>query len=395
MIYNIGKNIFYHQQLENIFSFLLGLLAFIIHPYYVILLVTLLQLKIKINFFYFIPIYIFILSLYWSTRVIGVSWDGGFDDAPAYLDQFLIISKSNFITLISNFFSESFISNTELTFTLLLYFISFLTTSPNIFLFILYFAILIILSYTSFLISKRYFLLILTLIFFGIGAFIEQGALSLLRSTLGSVVFFYGVFLFEKNKIKSIFILFLSCLIHLALIPFYFLVLFIFKTKLFNNYFKLFLFATLIVFILQIFSTNLLEQFGRLNYLYTDQPIIILEVIKYSFILLIYFIYFNFKQLSNPEKISFFLIALITNLYIFFPNFIFMTGRYVYIIQLFIAFLIFKIFLRVKNKNIISITIIFLFIRKMFILNHSEFILSAFPNFIEPFSPFFQIIRHL
>jgi hypothetical protein len=394
MMHNLYTKTFHNNQFENLLSFYFALIAFFIHPYYILLILTLLQLIIKIKFYYFIPVYILILSLYWSTRIVGISWEGGFDDAPAYIEQFLNTSKLDIYSIITNFFKESFFSNGEIFFTLLLYLISLITINPTFFLFIIYLIILSLLSYTTYLISKRYYLLILSLVFFGIGAFLEQGALSLLRSTLGSVVFFLGVFLYQKNKKSSFFILFLSCFIHLALIPIFLFILFIIKTKFISSYFKLFFFTIIIVFILQITSKNLLESFGRLNYLYENQSIILFETIKYLVILFIYFIYFKFENLSTEEKISLFLISLILNLYIFFPNFIFMTGRYAYIIQLFIAFLTFKIFTRVKNKNLISVLIILFFIRKIFILKNSEFILAAFPNFICPFSPFLQIIKH-
>lgn len=375
---------------SNSIILVLSILAFFIQPFYILMITTLLQVYIRIKAIYFLPIFCIALAFFWSGRHIGVTWEGGYDDAVGYIDMFLNIQKHEVSVLFTNFLNQP--AGNEIGYNLFVYLIGVFTNNQRLFLFLIYFTMLTFLSLASINISRRYYLLIIFLIFFGIGGFVEQAALHLFRATLAALILFFSVPLFVKNKKLSYFFMLLSCLVHFAAIP---LVLFFLFTSFFkkNNLILLsfaFCFILLLQYLLGFLDMSLIDP-ARAMYIRDEESVSYSQAYLLGAILLVYL--FVIGRFGNEVyRYSFFVTGLLFFLYILMKDYVFIAGRYLYLIQLFASLLLFQVITSFRLKHLISTILIVLFIRKMRVLDNSDFIIGAFDNYISFFSPLFSII---
>lgn len=375
------------SQATNGIFLILAVLAFFIQPFYILIFVTILQLYINFKSVYFLPIFCAALALYWSNRHIGISWNGGVDDAIGYIESFVNMKKDDIIIIFLNFINQP--AGNEIGYSLFVYLIRFFTSNENIFLFFVYFTMLSLLSLAALKINGRYNLLIISVIFFGVGGFVEQAALHLFRATLASLVLFYAVSFFQYNKKKTYILMFLSCIIHVAAIP---LVLIYFIIKKIRSNEKLsvlflycFLFVLFFRFIISFIDLKLIDA-TRALYLNADSNGTYSEQILLGIILFISYKCFN---KANPLlfRYSYAITAILFFIYVLLPEYTFIAGRYLYLIQLFTGILMFHIIMKIRVKSIICTLLLVLFIRKMNVLNNSEFIIASFDKFLNIFSP--------
>ena len=372
----------------NSFILVLSILTFFIQPFYILIIATLIQLYIRINAVYFLPIFSIALAFFWSGRHIGVAWEGGYDDAVAYVDMFLTIRKYKLSELFINFLNQP--AGNEVGYNLFVYLIGLFTNNQRLFLFLIYFTMLIFLSLASMNVSRRNSLLIISLIFFGFGAFVEQAALHLFRATLAGLILFFAASLFFKNKKASYFFMLLSSLVHFAAVPLVLLFLITAYFKKSNILLLLFSFCSILLirYYLGFLDLSLIDP-TRAMYIRDEEGISYSQVFLLGAILVSY-LFLTTKFDNDLYRYSFFVTGLLFFLYVIMKNYVFIAGRYLYIIQLFSSLLLFQIIKKFRYKHLISCILIVLFIRKMSVLDNSDFIKGAFENYIGFFSPLFS-----
>ena len=374
-ISNLSQNVF---LLGNYFLLIIAFLSFIFHPYITLLIAAIVQVFIKIKPYIFIPIYSLALAFYWTMRKIGISWSTGKDDIPAYISLFLETKNESFLDLFHIFIENPF--GYEIGFLILNYIIGIITSNELIYLFIIYYLILSLLFLCSIKVSKRYFLIYIFLVFFGLGGFAEQGALHLIRSSIAALILFYGLLINDQNNKLSLFFIILSGFVHLAVLPIALFSIFFIKSKFFSNWFVIIfsslLFAAFVSYFISIFDLEFLE--NRLLYI-RDESFELVNIIQIFLIVAISLI-LNYKEENKIFLFSIWIVLFINLLFLFLPSFQFIINRYLFIITFFIAFLLYKIIIKIKYKPILILVLLALFIRKFNVINKSEFIQEAFYN---------------
>lgn len=390
--YVIGK--YNAISTNDVFVLMLASVSFFIHPFFVLISASLLQVYVRIKPTFFLPVFCISLALYWSLRKIGVEWEGGFDDAVGYIESFQAMKDDTIATLIQKYFG--FPAGNELGYNILVYFVRLVTSNERIFLFVIYFSMLALISIGSVRVSNRYYLIIISLIFFGIGGFVEQAALHLFRATLASLVLLVAISIYEQWKKLAWCLLVTACLIHTAVVPLIVFFILINNLKFLSRNIALIIFSLLVVLSLKYTtssSDSFLREASRASYINADTGGVSSEVVTLSMIISMFLILSRYSN-ERIYKFSFFVTCLLFFLYLFLPEYTFIAGRYLYIIQLFAALLFFKVVMKIKFKWLICSVLILLFVKKMTVLNNSDFIKGVFDNFSSIFSaPFFILVN--
>lgn len=378
----------------NTILFLLSLCTLFIHPFYILILAAMLQLVVNVRAIYFLPVFCFSLALYWASRNIGIEWDGGADDVTAYIEGFHEMKGESLTGILHKYLEVP--AGNEIAYNVLVYCISLFTDNERIFLFVIYSLILVLLAVGSYTISRRYYLLIITMVFFGIGGFVEQAALHLLRATLASLVLFVAVAKYDKQRKVGLFLLVVASLVHTAALPLAVFFLSIRHFRYLKGFVSLVLLSLLIIFAIKYIagtSFSIIADTSREAYIKSDNTVA--SETKTLLVCLILFGIFGRRSIDNSIfKYSFFVTSLLFFLYLILPEYTFIAGRYLYIVQLFTAMLLFKAVINMKFKWVICGLVLFFFMRKMGALSNSQFINGAFNDFLNPLSgPFFILIN--
>jgi hypothetical protein len=364
----------------------LALMAFFINPFYILILASIIQLYINFKSAYFLTVFTAALAYYWSNRNIGVTWDGGLDDAVGYIETFLLMQKEDIGSLFAKFISLP--AGNEIAYALFVYIIRIFTNEQQVFLFFIYFTMLNLLTRAVSNINKRFCLLIVSLIFFGLGGFVEQAALHLFRATLSSLVLFLAISIYGKNKRMSYWIMLLACLVHLAAIPLVLVFLIISYMNIRSQFTLLiisFMFILTLKYLLGFIDISLIDA-SRAVYI-TEDAVGSIEQTVLLGVLLIMYLMFNRIYTNEVYHYSFFVTGLLFFVYAIMKDYTFIAGRYSYVTQLFTGLLLFHIIIKIRIKPIICALLFGLFVRKMIALNNSDFIKGAFENFSGIFSP--------
>lgn len=194
-------------------SFLLVGLAFIIHPYILTIIAAVFPLWFTIKPRFFLPVYSISLAAFWGSRNYGVSYVGFFDDAIAYMGQFQSMRYENIASLFNKFIERP--SNNEIIYTLFNYTIRIFTSDEKVFAFLVYLLIASLISAAAVLVHRRYYMVMIALLFFGIGSFAGLEILHLWRSTIASLLFLISVMYYSKNRRVAVLIMLSACLVHL------------------------------------------------------------------------------------------------------------------------------------------------------------------------------------
>lgn len=374
-------------------TLLFASLAFFIQPFYVLIFATVLQLYIRIKPVFFLPMFCLSCALYWAGRNIGVTWDGGFDDAVGYVEIFQAMKDDTIVTLLQKYFATP--AGNEIGYSTFVYLISLFTDNERIFLFAIYFSMLVLLAFGAVRISSRYYLFIIALVFFGIGGFVEQAALHLFRATLASLLLLVAISMYEMDRGRARFLLLISCLFHTAVIPLVGFYIILVHAKYLRSNLALIIFSLIVVIALKFIGTlieTILLDSSRISYINTDN-ILAAEVFT-LFAIMVLYVFSNRSEIGVIYKFSFFVTCLLFFFYLLLPQYTFIAGRYLYMVQLFTSLLLFKTIMKIKFNPIICSILVVLFLRKMMTLNNSEFISGAFDNFSGVFSaPFFVLIN--
>lgn len=378
---------------DNTCTFFLSLCSLFIHPFYILILAALLQLVVNVKALYFLPVFCFSLALYWASRNIGIEWDGGADDVTAYIEGFHEMKVETLTGILQKYIEVP--AGNEIAYNFLVYCISLFTTNDRVFLFIIYILILVLLAVGSYTVSRRYYLLVITMVFFGIGGFVEQAALHLLRATLASLVLFVAVAKYDRQRKAGLLLLLLASLIHTAAFPLALFFLLIHHFEYFKGLLSLVLLSLVVILTIKYIagtSLSFIADISREAYIKSDNTVA--SETKTLLISLILFCLFARRSIDNSMfKYSFFVTSLLFFLYQIMPEYTFIAGRYLYIIQLFSAMLLFSAVINMKFKWFISGLVLFFFVRKMEALSNSQFINGAFNDFLNPLTgPFFILI---
>ena len=233
--------------------------------------------------------------------------------------------------------------------------------------------------------------------FFGNGGFLEQAALHLFRATLASLIMLVAISMYDMERRRARFLLLISCLFHTAVIPLVGFYIIITHSKYLRSNLALVIFSLLVVTALK-FRGALIESIlldsSRISYITTDNALVVSTEAVTLFAIMIMYVFSNRLENGGIYKFSFFVTCLLFFFYLLFPQYVFIAGRYLYLIQIFTSLLLFKIVMKIKFKLIICSILVLLFMRKMMVLNSSQFISGAFDNFGSVLSaPFFVLIN--
>lgn len=387
----IKKNNDFLLSNGDVISLLTSFLFFFIQPYYVILIFACLQLFIRINPLFFFPLFCFSTALYWSKRNIGIEWDTGFDDAVYYIDSFKAMQFESLNSLLKIYISEPFAGH-DIFYNYIVYIISLFTSDERVFLFFIYFLMLSLISIASYSFSKKKYIILITLIFFGLGSFVEQSALHLFRATISSLFLFVGILRYENNPKSSLILILSSPLFHIAITPFVmlFFIINFFKNSL--NSFYIILSSLTLIILIKLFSDNFLSIIYNLNRLvYVDSSYEFQSESLTLLMLIILVLFIGNIDKNYILKYSFFIIVLLFLIFLILPEYTFISGRYLAMLLVFNSLLLFHCISFINNKILKSLILIFLFSRKMIVLSNSEFIYEAFNDFSKFYSPHFFI----
>jgi hypothetical protein len=392
---------------NHIATFILVLLTLFIHPYIVTILASVMQTIIKINSRYFLPFYSLSLALFWSNRNYGFISDFFREDVISYMAQFENIRLESFQSLFTNFFSNP--SGNEILYTLFVYFVGLFNTDRLFFAFSVYLLIAILISISAVLVDRRYYMIYIAILFFGIGSFLGLEVIHLWRQTIASLLFLIGLRLYATNKRNATFIMLSALFVHLAASLFFLIFIFsqsniisyINKLKNKKIYFFVLIFTSLTILI--VFWSSII---GPLSSLITivfrksffdlylqSQGLIEDDWIQQSFLQLsvlvsYYFLVLNrsknkFDSKSEKYVITYFLFlsltfVLFSRIYLSLGG---MAGRIYQFYSPFTALMAFEVVGFIKRKYIIIPFLLCIFYIKFTTLTSSEFMQFAFEEF--------------
>ena len=323
---NLSQNVF---LLGNYFLLIIAFLSFIFHPYITLLIAAIVQVFIKIKPYIFLPIYSLALAFYWSMRKIGVSWSTGKDDIPNYISLFLETKNEFFLDLFHIFIENPF--GSEIGFSILNYIIGIITSNELIYLFIIYYLIVSLLFLCSIKVSKRYFLIFIILVFFGLGGFAGQGALHLIKSTISGLILFYGLLINDQNNKLSLFFIIFSGFVHLSVLPIALFSIFFIKSKFFSNWFVIIISSFLTAAFVSYFASFFLElEFLESRLLYIEDGSFNLVNIIQIFLILVISLILNYKDENKIFSFSIWIVLFINLMFLFLPNFQCIFNRYLF-----------------------------------------------------------------
>jgi len=369
-------------------SFFLVILAFFIHPYFLIIIAAGIQLYVRVNARGFFSICSLSLAIFWSSRNLFVG-----DDVVGYVMDFNSMQLASISSLAKVFFVNP--SGNELLYRLYVYFISIFTSDEKIFIFIMYFTIAALTSVLCVLVTRRYSIVMMALLFFGIGGFIDQAALHLWRSTLGGLLFIISAVLYSKNRPMAILLLLCSILVHISLVIFIPFLIYInyFKSrrKVFISVILSLILTIVIAYYLGFF--NSLSQ-GRLSVYFIASGSSIDLISIYICVVILIYIFLNKSNIENLPATSIMTLSFMAWCGVLYPNASMFYGRYFYSLLPFITLLSLDIVMRVKYKPVIFFILFILFIMKIAAFQNSVFYKEGFGDvsffFSGPFSMLLQ-----
>lgn len=374
--------------------FILSCLSFFIHPYFVLITAAIVQVYARIRPISFLPIFLFSLALYWSLRVYGFTWSTGVDDAGGYFQLFYDMHYKSLSDLFQDYLNLSPAS--ELGYSFFVYVLRLFTSNDRVFLFSIYLLMLVLLAYGSIQLSRRYYLVIIVLLFMGFGMFLTHNAMHYFRSTLAYLMIFVGISIFESNRKRGYFFLVLSALFHNSAIPLILMIFLTEKLKFVTSYTKLFIYSIFIIFLIFLLGIFMpgdiylfLLNISRENYISDSSELVISFKTLFTIVVLFLFVIIEKEKDRYPFKIFWFMTMFITLFFVFMQEYKVITGRYLTISEIFFSVLFFQLLMKIRSKGIIATILLFIFIRKFFILSVSEYYQLAFPDFSNFFSSLF------
>jgi hypothetical protein len=352
----------------------------IFNPYYLIFVISILNIFKKIES-RIVPFSIALgLSIFWSSRPIGGTWENGGDDVVGYIEIFKNISNSQIFSL----FNEALINpkGNEPLFILLNILISTATLNEIFFVWITYLIIAFLTIIAARIISRRYYLLALSILLFGVGGYGEQSVLHLWRSTISSLLFFIGAAMYANKYFPYKIFLASSLLFHIAAVPANILLLIFSKFK--KNKILVYsilisvIFAISLIYIFLFFDQKLFNAYFSSEDTNLTSSLVLLFISLFNLI--------NSKDHSNMMDRMPTLIALATLICLLtFPTSGSFVGRITTFYILFFNRILFKIILSIPSRYIIAIVVTTLFFRKITAFNTSESLSSLFPGFFRIF----------
>ena len=375
--------------LENAFLLLLVCLAFIIHPYILTIIAGVSQVWIRIKASLFLPFYSVALASFWAFRNYGVSYLGFRDDTTWYMLQFNLMKYRELHDLVENFIRAP--GGNEIIYTLFVYLTSLFFDNQIVFAFIIYLLIACLTSISAVRIDNRYYMVFISIIFFGIGSFGELEALHLWRSVIGSLVFLIGLTYDSKNPFVALLIMSVACLIHLSNTIFVLIYCLFFFNKYFNNKYIL---PAIVLLTFLLFFAFIRHYGGYLDgltgksiyqrYFSMGDEVGITAWIK-TLVLGVLFFLIKINDINDKNSFLITGLALVTLSYVFFQGVGF-SGRIYQAYVLLTALMFFEVLMFIRNRLSMTAILIVLFALKFNALVNSPFMQQAYANFSNLFS---------
>ena len=357
-----------------LFSIILGVLALFVNPILWVLVATIVQLYTPFSKLIVLPLFVISFANFYSSRKIGIPLPNGGDgdDVTRYLDYFHNMELETVRSLINQFIEMP--SGNEFLFHFLLFIARQLTENQDTFLFAFYFTAGTLLAIASILIDRKYFILPIAIIFFGIGGFLDQSIIHIWRSTIAALVALIGLKLYIYKPKLGIMIFLSSIFIHLALIIFF--LIFVFTIIFLRKVDKLLLIISGIA--IALVGILFFSQFSNQIYYDLQREIYLNDAFK-IFLITTIFLYLK-KNTFVDEKLVVVMGVAISFIYIFFPAWSFVASRLYLIEQIILCILIYGIIKPIiySRRYVVVILIIALFSYKLYSLNNSYLIKDLF-----------------
>lgn len=196
--------------------FITAMLIFI-NPYYVIFIAALINIKFNVNKSIAILAISLALAFFWTSRNVGVTWDGGQDDLIQYLDIFIDHQNRSFSNIITEFMLSP--KGQEPVYLIYVKIVGIVISNESVFIFVTYLLIALLTFLAAVVTNEKNYLIVIAVFMFGIGGFAEQSILHLWRSAIASIAFYIGVVSYVKGYAKLKWMMLLACLTHIIAIP--------------------------------------------------------------------------------------------------------------------------------------------------------------------------------
>lgn len=383
------------SSISLVISFFLVGLAFFIHPYILTIIAAVFQLWFTIKPRLFLPVYSISLAAFWGSRNYGIWYEGFGDDAIAYMNQFHDMRYENIASLAENFIMVP--SGNELLYKLYVYTISIFTSDEKVFSFFIYLSIALLLSAAAVLVNRRYYMVMIAVLFFGVGSFAGLEIFHLWRSAIASLLLLIAVTYYSENRRVSVSLMLGACLVHLVavLLTLLFLV-FQLNKYMRNKYIMpalIFLFFFAFYYFIQFYGFYLILFSGKdvLVYFAGTDAVPYTAWIKILIVLLLFYL----LKRNKLDYMSSFMIAgqsIVILSYMIFPG-VFFTGRFYQAFIVFTALMLFEIIMSIRNKYLVSSVLVVLFALKFNVLSSSLFMQQAYADFSNIFSGILFILN--
>ncbi len=364
-------------------TLLLGTLSLILHPYVLTIVVAIIQVWRVVRPIYFLPLYSVSLATFWGSREYGFSTESFLDDAIANFRQFDNIRDGGVIQLFGDFASGA--SGNELVYGLYVYFVGLFTSEHQVFAFLTYLLIATLVSLAGIAADRRYYMVFIAILFYGLGSFVQLEIYHLWRSAIASLLCLLGVLYFERNRGRGVIILGAAFMVHLiAFIGFASFVMLKLLARFPGRYRALAYLCTVVVatFVLYRYYTVIDVIAGKdlLGVYFSGaSELYLFDWFKLIFVCVV-FVILHFREFDDRTVFITTMIVFTILVYALLPGTSF-SGRFYQFVIVFVNLALFQIVIRIQRKVVITLTLFILFTAKFVVLVNSELTLSAFPYF--------------
>lgn len=173
---------------------------FLLNPFFAIFIMALFSLLVSVNSKSILLILTIALTIFYSSRAIGVSWGTGMDDAGQYIFNYQNSLNKSIYELFMSFYLNR--SKTEFFYYVFWWIIGKLfNPTPETFIFLIYLIQITLLSIAAYLVSKRYVLIFIFIFYFGLIDPNHQ-ILHLWRASFSFFIFLIGILIYFKGNKK-------------------------------------------------------------------------------------------------------------------------------------------------------------------------------------------------
>jgi len=366
---------------------------FILNPFFAIFIMALFSLLVSGNSKSILFMLTIALTIFYSSRNIGVSWGSGGDDAPSYILNYQDNLHYSLVDIFHRSTSPG--KSPEILYFGFWWIIGKVFGSePRTFVFLIYLTQVTLLGITAYLVSRRYAIIFIFVFYFGLFDPNHQ-ILHLWRVSFAFFIFLVGISIYFKgNKKIGRLLIYSASGFHVSIIVCIIIFeLFVYLIKK-RNFFQTIVVGAIIFAILTFFWKALIIYFSSkaagIFFYSIESSLGVRRLILYGIVLII-MIYAHTKYKLSPisQFSSFLFIMYLILLFQLGLNNPIMT-RLIQIMVPIVGIVFFEIVMK-QSKGIIVFIIIILFLH-VIISPSSEMFLQMIPEYKDPFYGIFNIL---